>query len=124
MIYICKWLLVCVMGNKGLLCSVTPIPRKKQQLNYYFRFLIRFVSVAMQTRVSPVSADFGTTAHLQDSLLTSTPIKGPGWRPSKRPRLELEEEEESDSSNESHKDPLDSTYNPGDSVLTEETDVS
>uniref|UniRef100_A0A8C5CUU2 THAP-type domain-containing protein n=1 Tax=Gadus morhua TaxID=8049 RepID=A0A8C5CUU2_GADMO len=81
-------------------------------------------SKAMQTQVSPVSADFGTTAHLQDSLLTSTPIKGPGWRPSKRPRLELEEEEESDSSNESHKDPLDSTYNPGDSVLTEETDVS
>ncbi|XP_030215058.1 uncharacterized protein LOC115545772 [Gadus morhua] len=81
-------------------------------------------SKAMQTQVSPVSADFGTTAHLQDSLLTSTPIKGPGWRPSKRPRLELEEEEESDSSNESHKDPLDSTYNPADSVLTEETDVS
>ncbi|XP_030205005.1 zinc finger and SCAN domain-containing protein 2 isoform X5 [Gadus morhua] len=79
---------------------------------------------AMQTQVSPLSVDFGTTSHLPDSPLTSTSIKGQGWRPSKRPRLELEEEEESDSSIESHKEPLDSTYNSGDSVLTEESDVS
>jgi hypothetical protein len=78
----------------------------------------------MQTQVSPLSVDFGTTSHLPDSPLTSTSIKGQGWRPSKRPRLELEEEEESDSSIESHKEPLDSTYNSGDSVLTEESDVS
>ncbi|XP_056439835.1 zinc finger protein 184-like isoform X2 [Gadus chalcogrammus] len=79
---------------------------------------------AMQTQVSPLSVDLGTTSHLPDSPLTSTSIKGQGWRPSKRPRLELEEEEESDSSIESHKEPLDSTYNSGDSVLTEESDVS
>ena len=80
--------------------------------------------VAMQTQMFPLSVDFGTTSHLPDSPLTYTPINGPGWRPSKRPRLELKEEEESDSSNESNKERLDSTCNPGDSVITAESDVS
>ncbi|XP_041939471.1 uncharacterized protein LOC121700526 isoform X1 [Alosa sapidissima] len=80
-------------------------------------------SKGIQTKLPLLSVGTGIISGI-DSPLASTPIKGPGCRPSKRPRLELEDEEESDSSNEFHKEPLDSTYNPGDSVLTEESDIS
>ena len=79
MIYICKWLLVCVMGNKGLLCSVTPIPRKKQQLNYYFRFLIRFVSVICSHADTGVSSQCRLRNNRSFARLTAdfNPNKGP-----------------------------------------------
>ncbi len=56
---------------------------------------------------------------------SSTPIK----RPNKRSRLELEEEEEGPfgaSSSMNVEEPMDSTYDPADSVttLTEPTDVT
>lgn len=57
-------------------------------------------------------------------LLSLTPIK----RPNKRSRLELEEEEEDPSGASSRmnvEEPMDTTYDPADSVttLTEPTDV-
>lgn len=54
-------------------------------------------------------------------LLSSTPIK----RPNKRSRLELEEDPSGASSSMNVEEPMDSTYDPADSVttLTEPTDV-
>ncbi|XP_034089339.1 uncharacterized protein LOC117557565 isoform X2 [Gymnodraco acuticeps] len=52
--------------------------------------------------------------------LSSTPIKGPGLGPSKRPRLELEQEQGETSIE--FEETLDSSYHPDDTV--EESDVS
>ncbi|XP_039667161.1 uncharacterized protein LOC120565424 isoform X2 [Perca fluviatilis] len=60
--------------------------------------------------------------------MSSTPIRPQDYRPRKRPRLELEEEEEEeeegDTSTELQAEPQDSTYIPGDSVLTDESAMS
>lgn len=58
-----------------------------------------------------------------DSLVASTPIRGPEFRPSKRRRIDLEDSVECDTSND-YQEPLDITYTPGESVLTEESDTS
>ncbi|TDH00595.1 hypothetical protein EPR50_G00190160 [Perca flavescens] len=76
-------------------------------------------SKGTQATVSCVSVGTKTTSRC-DIPLSSTSIKGQLVRPRKRPRLELEEEEEADTSAEL----LDSTYNPDDFVLTEESDMS
>ncbi|CAL8365571.1 unnamed protein product [Lota lota] len=52
--------------------------------------------------------------------LSSTPIEGPGFRPSKRLCVE---EEEGDTSTEFQAEPLDSSYNRGD-YITEECEIS
>ncbi|KAK1880914.1 Acetyl-coenzyme A carboxylase carboxyl transferase subunit beta 2 [Dissostichus eleginoides] len=62
-----------------------------------------------------------TSTH-PDFPLASTPIKGPGLGPRKRPRLELEEEQGETSTE--FEEPLDTSYHPDDSVLAEESDVS
>ncbi|XP_052410115.1 uncharacterized protein LOC127956314 [Carassius gibelio] len=59
-----------------------------------------------------------TTDMFPDVQLSSTPVRGSVFRPSKRPRLVLDEEEES----ELNVEPTDSTYNP-DSVVTEESEL-
>ncbi|XP_052402604.1 uncharacterized protein LOC127949408 isoform X2 [Carassius gibelio] len=60
-----------------------------------------------------------TTDMFPDVQLSSTPVRGSVFRPSKRPRLVLDEEEES----ELNVEPTDSTYNP-DSVVTEESELA
>lgn len=77
-----------------------------------------FFSLGIQTTISlGIDSD---TAYFLGSPLTSTPVKCSLLRPNKRPRLELEEEE-SDTSND--QEPLDSTYTPGESVITEDSDT-
>ncbi|CAM4649718.1 unnamed protein product [Leuciscus chuanchicus] len=85
-------------------------------------------SRGIQATVSSQNVGTETTVMLQDMHLSSTPIKGSMFRPSKRPRLVLEEEEEED---EEEKDdtesqvqvePHDSTYNP-ESTATEESEL-
>lgn len=62
------------------------------------------------------------TSTYPDFPVASTPIKGPGLGPRKRPRLELEEEQGETSTE--FEETLDSSYHPDDSVLAEESDVS
>lgn len=77
-----------------------------------------YFSLGIQTTIAlGIGSD---TAYFLDSPLASTPVKGSLLRPNKRPRLELEEEE-SDTSND--QEPLDSTYTPGESVITEDSDT-
>uniref|UniRef100_A0A8P4G5H1 THAP-type domain-containing protein n=1 Tax=Dicentrarchus labrax TaxID=13489 RepID=A0A8P4G5H1_DICLA len=82
-----------------------------------------FRSTGTQKTVSCTDVGVGTSALLP--FLTSTPIK----RPSKRRRLELEEEEEEnplEGSSVDVEEPHDSTYDPADSAttLTESADVT
>ncbi|KAJ8278122.1 hypothetical protein GJAV_G00084110 [Gymnothorax javanicus] len=81
-------------------------------------------SKGIQATVSCVSV--GTETSRYPKLpLSSTPMKGVGWRPRKRPRLEEEEEvkaEEADASAELSES-LDSTYDPG-KTIKEESDES
>ncbi|KAJ4946744.1 hypothetical protein JOQ06_008790 [Pogonophryne albipinna] len=60
------------------------------------------------------------TSTYPEFTLASTPIKGPGLGPSKRPRLELEQEQGETSIE--FEETLDSSYHPDDTV--EESDVS
>lgn len=61
-----------------------------------------------------------------DSPMSSIPVKGPGFRPSKRPRLEFEEEDEDeeDQTDEHEQDPFDETYVPDDVFAITESDAS
>ncbi|KAI2664085.1 Chaperone protein DnaJ [Labeo rohita] len=74
------------------------------------------------TQTTTLWPDIGVVS--SQPLLSSTPIK----RPNKRSRLEQEEEEDpfGDSSSVNVEEPMDSTYDPADSVttLTEPTDVT
>ena len=67
-----------------------------------------------------------TSSSPEFTPMSSTPIRPQDFRPHKRPRLELEEEEEEegDTSTELQAEPQDSTYIPGDSVLTDESAMS
>ena len=69
-----------------------------------------------------------TSSSPEFTPMSSTPIRPQDYRPRKRPRLELEEEEEEeeegDTSTELQAEPQDSTYIPGDSVLTDESAMS
>ncbi|XP_039675650.1 uncharacterized protein LOC120570981 isoform X8 [Perca fluviatilis] len=64
-----------------------------------------------------------TSSSPEFTPMSSTPIRPQDFRPRKRPRLELEEEE-GDTSTELQAEPQDSTYIPGDSVLTDESAMS
>lgn len=67
-------------------------------------------------------ASVGTlTTSTYDVPFSSTPVKAP--RPPKRPCLELKEEEEEEEEG-SYKEPHDSTFNPGDSTVSEESEMS
>ncbi|XP_072557246.1 uncharacterized protein [Paramormyrops kingsleyae] len=80
-------------------------------------------SKGIQTMVSFDSVGTRPTSHYPDLPLASRSIKGSGLQPIKRPRLELEEEE-GETSTEVKEEILDSAYNPEDSVLTKESDIS
>lgn len=55
--------------------------------------------------------------------MSSTPVRGSIFRPSKRPRLELEEEdEEEQTESEIHVEPHDSTFHP--ESVTQESELS
>ncbi len=77
--------------------------------------------VGIQATVSSQDVGTETTVLLPDVHLSSTPIKGSMFRPSKRPRLVLEEEEKDDT--ESEVQVHDSTYNPN-PTATEESELS
>lgn len=84
---------------------------------------IPFFLIGIQAKVS--CRNVGTeTISLPDMQLSSTPIKGSIFRPSKRPRLLLEEEDDNnddeDEESDLHVEPHDSTYNP-ESVVTEDS---
>lgn len=78
-----------------------------------------FLFSGLQATVSFKSVDTETTAAVYDVPFSSTPVKATGFRPHKRPRLDLEEEEEG-----SVREPHDSTFNPGDSTISEEYEIS
>ncbi|XP_073716793.1 uncharacterized protein [Misgurnus anguillicaudatus] len=78
-------------------------------------------SKGSQATVSLESVGTETTTALYDLPFSSTPVKPTGFRPHKRPRLELEEEEEEEGS---VREPHDSTFNPGDSTISEESEIS
>ncbi|XP_034055620.1 uncharacterized protein LOC117535302 [Gymnodraco acuticeps] len=76
-------------------------------------------SKGIQATVSFKSVGTKTSTYTEIPL-SSTPIKGPGLGPSKRPRLELEQEQGETSIE--FEETLDSSYHPDDTV--EESDVS
>lgn len=78
-----------------------------------------FLFSGLQATVSFKSVGTETTAAVYDVPFSSTPVKATGFRPHKRPRLDLEEEEEG-----SVREPHDSTFNPGDSTISEESEIS
>lgn len=57
---------------------------------------------------------------------SSTPVKSHSYRPLKRPRLELEDEEEEgfNRDKELQTEPRDSTFDPGDSTVSEQSEMS
>ncbi len=82
--------------------------------------------VGIQATVSSQDVGTETTVMLPDVHLSSTPITGSMFRPSKRPRLVLEEEEEEeeeDTETEVQVEPHNSTYKP-DCTATEESELS
>ncbi len=88
---------------------------------WFILFLVLSL-VGIQATVSSQDVGTETTVMLQDMHLSSTPIKGSMFRPSKRPRLVLEEEEEKDDTeSEVQVEPHDLTYNP-ESTATEESE--
>ncbi|XP_056312320.1 uncharacterized protein LOC130223502 [Danio aesculapii] len=66
----------------------------------------------------------GTITTSFDVPFASTPIKPSGVSITKRPHLELEEEEEEESDIDFEKEPHDSTFNPGDSTISQESEMS
>ncbi|XP_026097026.1 uncharacterized protein LOC113068514 [Carassius auratus] len=74
------------------------------------------LSTGLQAAVSFKSVGAETTAAVYDVPFSSKPVKATGFRPHKRPRLDLEEEEE-----EEEEEPHDSTFNPSDSTISEES---
>ncbi|XP_054452368.1 uncharacterized protein LOC129089057 [Anoplopoma fimbria] len=80
-------------------------------------------SKAIQVKMSCVSVGTETTT------LSSTSVTDQGFRPSKRPRVEVEEEEEEEEEEveeeveEEEEDPLDPTYGPIDSDVSEESEI-
>ncbi|KAF3840278.1 hypothetical protein F7725_018995, partial [Dissostichus mawsoni] len=77
-------------------------------------------SKGIQATVSFQSVGTETSTY-PDFPLASTPIKGLGWGPRKRRRMELEEEQGETST--VFEETLDLSYHPGESVLAEESDV-
>ncbi len=79
--------------------------------------------VGIQATVSSQDVGTETTVMLPDVHLSSTPITGSMFRPSKRPRLVLEEEEKDDNETKVQVEPHNSTYKP-DCTATEESELS
>ncbi len=77
--------------------------------------------VGIQAMVSSQDVGTETTVMLPDVHLSSTPITGSMFRPSKRPRLVLEEKD--DNETEVQVEPHNSTYKP-DCTATEESELS
>lgn len=83
-----------------------------------------FLFSGLQATVSFKIVGTETTAAVYDVPFSSTPVKATGFRPHKRPRLDLEEEEEVEEEEGSVREPHDSTFNPGDSTISEESEIS
>ncbi|XP_042588995.1 uncharacterized protein LOC122138752 [Cyprinus carpio] len=81
-------------------------------------------SKGLQATVSFKIVGTETTAAVYDVPFSATPVKATGFRPHKRPRLDLEEEEEVEEEEGSVREPHDSTFNPGDSTISEESEIS
>lgn len=84
-----------------------------------------FLFSGSQATVSCVT--FGTvTTSTFYAPFSSKPVKSHSYRPLKRPRLELEEEEEEgfNRDKELQTEPHDSTFNPGDSTVSEQSEMS
>ncbi len=79
--------------------------------------------VGIQAMVSSQDVGTETTVMLPDVHLSSTPITGSMFRPSKRPRLVLKEEEKDDNETEVQVEHHNSTYKP-DCTATEESELS
>ncbi len=92
---------------------------------YWFRVFLVLALVGIQATVSSQDVGTETTVMLPDVHLSSKPITGSMFRPSKRPRLVLEEEEEEEEDTESEVqvEPHNSTYKP-DCTATEESELS
>ncbi|XP_041951764.1 uncharacterized protein LOC121711937 isoform X2 [Alosa sapidissima] len=106
--------------SMGTQCVPLKMKSVSTQLSWGSLKVPHIRSKGIQTKVPLLSVGTGTASHFPDLPVTSTLIKGgPGLQSRKKPPLELEE---GDTSNEYHME-LDSTYTPGDSVLTEESDA-
>ncbi|XP_063072440.1 uncharacterized protein LOC134463131 [Engraulis encrasicolus] len=85
-------------------------------------------SKGTQSRMPAFSVGIGCSMDFlcPDSPMSSIPVKGPGFRTSKRPRLEFEEEDEDeeDQTDEHEQDPFDETYVPDDVFAITESDAS
>ncbi|KAF3847292.1 hypothetical protein F7725_020320, partial [Dissostichus mawsoni] len=108
------------VGTETVECKVSAVS-VATQLSWGKLKLAHLRSKGIQATVSFKSVGTETSTY-PEFPLASTPIKGPGLGPSKRPRLELEEEQGETSTE--FEETLDSSYHPDDSVLAEESDLS
>ncbi|XP_073710642.1 uncharacterized protein [Misgurnus anguillicaudatus] len=76
-------------------------------------------SKGMQAKVSSFDVGTETTPSFHLLPFSSTPIKAPTFTQRKRSCLELDEEDEDTDISQSVAEPLDSTYNPDNSAVTE-----
>lgn len=102
----------------------TSIIKKKKIVCVYLCIKKVFLFSGLQATVSFKSVGTETTAAVYDVPFSSTPVKATGFRPHKRPRLDLEEEEEVEEEEGSVREPHDLTFNPGDSTISEESEIS
>ncbi|KAK1891426.1 Microtubule cross-linking factor 1 [Dissostichus eleginoides] len=106
------------VGTQTVECKVSAVS-VATQLSWGTLKSAHVRSKGIQAMVSFKSVGTKTSTY-PEFPLASTPIKGPGLGPSKRPRLELEEEQGETSTE--FEEILDSSYHPDDTV--EESDVS
>ncbi|KAK1900275.1 Zinc finger protein 276 [Dissostichus eleginoides] len=115
-----QWVETLSVGTETVECKVSAVS-VATQLSWGKLKLAHLRSKGIQATVSFKSVGTETSTY-PEFPLASTPIKGPGLGPSKRPRLELEEEQGETSTE--FEETLDSSYHPDDSVLAEESDLS
>ncbi len=87
--------------------------------------MLMFLFSGSQATVSCVTIGTVTTSTFY-SPFSSTPVKSHSYRPLKRPRLELEDVEEEGFSRdkELQTEPHDSTFNLGNSTVSEQSEMS
>ncbi|KAK1890580.1 Acetyl-coenzyme A carboxylase carboxyl transferase subunit beta 2 [Dissostichus eleginoides] len=107
------------VGTQTVACKVSAVS-VATQLSWGTLKSAHVRSKGIQATVSFKNVGTKTSTYPEFPLASTTPIKGPGLGPSKRPRLELEEEQGETSTE--FEETLDSSYHPDDTV--EESDVS
>ncbi len=87
--------------------------------------MVMFLFSGSHATVSCVTVGAVTTSTFY-APFSSTPVKSHSYRPLKRPCLELEDEEEEgfNRDKELQTEPHDSTFNPGDSTVSEQSEMS